>query len=122
MALFKDFIKKKEEKSGTKRAALDALEACVNVIASHNVEETIKLTRRPYEGKEKALNISVQYHASTLGGPVFAYYLIGSIAKACGVSFESMMSMVHTVHELMPEIIEGETIVKKETNVSDGED
>lgn len=122
MALFKDFIKKKEEKSGTKRMALDALETCVNVMAARDVEETIKLTKRPYEGKEKALNISVQYHASPMGGPVFGYYMIASIAKACGVSFKSMMSMVNTVYELMPEITEGETIVRKETNISDGED
>ena len=91
-------------------------------MAACDVEETIKLTKRPYEGKGKALNISVQYHASPMGGPVFAYYLIESIAKACGVSFESMMSMVHTVYELMPEITEGETIVRKETKESDGED
>ena len=122
MALFKDFIKKKEEKSGTKRMALDALETCVNVMAACEVEETIKLTKRPYEGKEKALNISVQYHASPMGGPVFGYYLIASIAKTCGVSFKSMMSMVNAVYELMPEITEGETIVRKETNISDGED
>ena len=122
MALFKDFIKKKEEKSESKRAALDALETCVNVMAACTRKETIKLTKQPYEGKKKALNISVQYHASPMGGPVFAYYLIESIAKACGVNFESMMSMVHTVYELMPEITEGETIVRKETKESDGED
>lgn len=119
MALFKDFIKKKESES--KRAALDALETCVNVMAACDVEETIKLTKRPYEGKEKALNIGVNYNASPMGGPVYAYYLIEAIARSCGVSFESMISMARSVKELLPEIRENVTIVRKETKASDGE-
>lgn len=120
MALFKDFIKKKEEKSETKRAALDALKTCVNVMAACDVEETIKLRKRQCEGERMGLDIGVNYNASPMGGPVYAYYLIESIARACDVSFESMISMVRSVKELLPEITE-DVIVRKETKASDGE-
>ena len=106
MGLFENFIKAKVEERAVKARdeSKEALEALVTAMAKCDTEETIKLTKRPYKGKETALNISVQYHAATVAGPVYASYIVGAIAEACGVSFERMISMAKTVHELMPEI------------------
>lgn len=106
MVLFEDFIKTKVEERAVKARdeSKEALEALVTAMARSDVEETIKMTKRPYKGKGTALNLSFQYSGASVAGPVYASYIVGAIAETCGVSFESMISMAKTVHELMPEI------------------
>lgn len=104
MGLFENFIKAKVKEGGARDAARETLEALVTAMARCDVEETIKMTKRPYKGKGTALNLSIQYSATSVAGPVYASYIVGAIAETCGVSFESMISMAKTVHELMPEI------------------
>ena len=116
MGLFDFFRKQKriEILSGAARdLAKELMHAQLEAIKQSKKTERLTMERGPADEKG-GINIEVNYQGSDITAPYYAYYIVKSMAKVIGISFEDMINHLKVYEELMPEIAEEESELTKE--------
>ena len=116
MGLF-DFFRKQKGIDLFAGAARDLAKTMIlaQLEAIKQSKKTERLTmERGQADKDGGININVNYQGADVTAPYYAYYIVKSLAKVIGISFEDMISHMKVYEELMPEIAEEESELTKE--------
>lgn len=112
-SLKKSFEKEENIEKTSRDLAKSAVVSLLNGIRKSQKEESLQLIRRPSDGSE-GINIELQYHGAGITAPIYAYFAVKRLADIADISFETMISLMETFDELMPEVIRMEEHRKNE--------
>ena len=112
MSIFDKFKKlfEEEEEETTDRVrerTKEAISFLIKAIEKSDKEETFTFKRLPADGSE-GITFEQRYNGAHVTIPFYAYKIMANLAHVAGVPFESLIKMVITFHELLPEIIDTE--------------
>ena len=85
----------------------------VQLDAIQRSEKTESLTmKREPSGEKGCLTIDVNYKGAPKNAPLYAYYIVNSLAKVAGIPFKAMIDHMEVYNELIPEVSKREEETK----------
>lgn len=111
---FKEKVGVKSDVDVTKELAKKVIHAQLKAIQKSKETESLTMKREP-SGENDCLTINVNYKGALKNAPLYAYYIVKSLANVAGISFQTMIDHMEVYNELIPEVSDRE----KETKINE---
>lgn len=108
---FKEKVGVKSDVDVTRDLAKKVIHTQLKAIQRSKKTESLTMKREPSEEND-CLTIDVNYKGAPKNAPLYAYYIVKSLANVAGISFKTMIDHMEVYNELIPEVSKREEETK----------